>query len=70
MSTADNILKEALTLKPSEKAELIDKLISTLDESDTEIDKLWSKEVENRINAYDKGEIKSISLEEVLKKYK
>jgi putative addiction module component (TIGR02574 family) len=70
MNTSDNILKKALSLKPPEKAQLIDKLISSLDKSDKEIDKLWSKEAEDRIDAYDQGKINSVSLEEVLKKYK
>jgi len=70
MTTTDNILKEALTLGPSEKAQLIDKLISSLDKSDKEIDKLWAKEAEDRIDAYDQGKLKAISLEKVLQKYR
>ena len=70
MMTTDSILKEALTLKPSEKAQLIDKLISTLDKPDSEIDALWSKEAEDRIDAYDHGKIKVVSLEDVLQKYR
>jgi putative addiction module component (TIGR02574 family) len=70
MASTDNIFKEALTLKPSEKAQLIDKLISTLDKSDKEIDELWAKEAEDRIDAYDQGKIKAISLEKVLQKYR
>ena len=70
MAIQDNILKEALTLKPSEKAQLIEKLIASLDKSDKEIDALWAKEAEDRINAYDLGKIKSISLEKVLQKYR
>jgi putative addiction module component (TIGR02574 family) len=70
MTTTDNILKEALTLRPSEKAQLIDKLISSLDKSDKEIDKLWAKEAEDRIDAYDQGKLKAISLEKVLQKYR
>jgi putative addiction module component (TIGR02574 family) len=70
MATADRIFKEALTLSPSEKAQLIDKLISTLDKSDKEIDELWVKEAEDRIDAYDQGKIKAISLEKVLQKYR
>ena len=69
MTTTDNIFKEALTLKPSEKAQLIDKLISTLDKPDKEIDGLWAKEAEDRIDSYDQGKIKAISLEKVLQKY-
>jgi putative addiction module component (TIGR02574 family) len=70
MGTADNIFKEALTLKPSEKAQLIDRLLSSLDQSDKKIDQLWVKEAEDRIDAYDLGKIKAISLEKVLKKYR
>ncbi|MDY6969847.1 MAG: addiction module protein [Spirochaetota bacterium] len=70
MNTTDNVFKEALKLKPTKKAELIDKLIYSLDKSDKEIDKLWAKEVENRIDAYEQGKIKAISLKEVLQKYK
>jgi putative addiction module component (TIGR02574 family) len=70
MSSHDSILKEALTLKPSQKAELVDKLLSSLDKPDGEIDTLWAKEVEDRIDAYDQGEIKAVTLKEVLEKYK
>jgi putative addiction module component (TIGR02574 family) len=70
MATADTVIKEALMLKPSEKAQLIDKLLSTLDKPDKEIDELWAKEAEDRIDAYDQGKIKKISLEKVLQKYR
>jgi putative addiction module component (TIGR02574 family) len=70
MAITDNVFKEALTLKPSEKAQLIDKLLSSLDKSNKEIDELWAKEAEDRIDAYDLGKIKAISLEKVLKKYR
>jgi len=70
MAAPKNILKEALTLKASEKAELVDKLLSSLDKPDKEIDKLWAQEAEDRINAYDRGEIKAVTLKEVLEKYK
>ncbi len=69
MTTTDKFFKEALTLRPSEKAQLIDKLLYSLDKSDKEIDKLWAKEVEDRIDAYDRGKIKAVSLEKVLNKY-
>jgi putative addiction module component (TIGR02574 family) len=70
MATTDNIFKETLTLRPSEKAQLIDKLISTLDKPDKEIDELWAKEAEDRIDAYDQGKLKAVSLEKILQKYK
>jgi len=70
MTTTGNILKEALTLRPSDKAHLIDKLISSLDKSDKEIDELWAKEAEGRIDAFDQGKLKAVSLEKVLQKYR
>ena len=70
MDVTNNILKDALTLKPSQKAKLIDKLLSTLDKPDREIDELWAKEVEERIEAYDRGQIKAIPLEKIIEKYK
>lgn len=70
MAIPKNVLKEALSLNPANKAELVDKLLYSLDKPDKEIDALWIKEVESRIDAYEKGKLKAISLEEVLNKYK
>jgi hypothetical protein len=53
MPGRENLFKEALTLRPSKKAQLIDKLLSSLDKADKEIDELWAKEAEGRIDAYD-----------------
>ncbi len=69
MATANNILKDAMNLTPSQKAELIDKLITTLDKPDKEIDEMWAKEAEDRIDAFGQGKIKAVSLEKVLEKY-
>ena len=70
MTITENILKEASKLTPIEKAQLIDKLIFILDKPDREIDELWAGEVEDRLDAYDQGKIKAISLERVLQKYR
>ncbi len=70
MPVLNEILQRALTLKPAEKAELIDKLLSSLDMPDKEVDELWAKEAEDRIEAYDQGKIKAIALEKVLEKCK
>ena len=70
MATPKDILEQVLSLKPAEKAELVDKLLSDLDKPDEEIDKLWAKEAESRIDAYERGKLKAVSLEDVLAKYK
>ncbi len=70
MAASNDILKEALGLKPAEKAELIDKLLSSLDNPDIELDELWAKEAEDRIDSYEQGQIKAVTLREVLEKYR
>jgi putative addiction module component (TIGR02574 family) len=63
------ILKKALELPTIERATLADHLLSSLDQPDEHIDALWREEVENRINAYQSGKIRAVSLKEVLSKY-
>ena len=70
MTAPNEILREALSLKPSQKAELIDKLLSSLDNPDKKIDDLWAKEAESRIDAYEQGHIQAVTLEKVLEKYR
>ena len=70
MASAREILKKALNLEPAEKAELIDKLLSSLDRPDRELDELWAKEAESRIDAYEQRKIKAVTLKEVLGKYR
>ena len=48
---------EALKLTPAERAELIEELIVSLDRPDPAIDALWSTEAEDRLAAYDRGEM-------------
>jgi len=70
MSTAKDILKQAIQLAPTEKVKLVDHLITSLDKPGSDLDKLWAVEAESRLDAYKKGSLISISLEEVLSKYK
>ena len=70
MSTAKDILKEAIQLEPTEKVKLVDQLITSLDKPDKDIDKLWAEEAESRLEAFKQGKLKVVSLEEVLSKYK
>lgn len=65
----DQILAEALKLKPMERAELVEQLLSSFEfPSRKIIDALWAEEAENRIDAFERGEITTISAKEVFKK--
>ena len=70
MAAPAKILKEALQLKPAQKAELVDELLSSLDQTDKAIRTQWAREAESRINAYERGKLKAVSIEKVLSKYK
>ncbi len=70
MELSEKILKDELSLKPAQRTQLIDRLLFSLDRPDSTIDRLWAKEAENRIDAYDHGELSSLSLEEVMERYK
>lgn len=70
-SNAEKILQEALNLPPQDRAEVLERLMATFQEPpDPEIDKLWAQEAEDRIDAYDRGELGSVSAEEVFARIK
>ena len=64
-----SIVEEALTLKPIERLHLVNELLLSLDIPTKEIDLLWAEEAEKRIEAYNQGEVKTLSSQEVFAKY-
>lgn len=69
MHTKNEVLAEALALPPIERAELIEELLSSFDFPDRErLDRLWAAEAEDRIDAYERGEISTVPLESVFEK--
>ena len=65
-----SIVEEALTLKPIERLHLVDELLLSLDIPTKEIDLVWAKEAEKRLEAYNLGEVKTLSSQEVFAKYR
>jgi putative addiction module component (TIGR02574 family) len=57
---------EARKLSPEERIALIEDLQRSLVSPDPEIDRVWGEEARDRLNAYRRGEIEAISLEEVI----
>jgi putative addiction module component (TIGR02574 family) len=64
---AEQVLTEALSLPPSERAQLAERLFSSLDISQQELDRLWAQEADSSIIAYNSGGIKAISASDVFK---
>lgn len=61
--------EKALNLKVIDKIHLIEKMLESLDKVDPEIEKEWAAESEARYDAYRKGQIKAIPLDEIKGKY-
>ena len=59
--------EEIRKLTAEEQAELMDELLSlTYREPDPEIEKAWAEEAERRLEAYERGETRAVSAEEVM----
>jgi putative addiction module component (TIGR02574 family) len=60
------VLEEALSLPADERAALAERLLTSLDVShDRRIDELWAQEAEDRLDAFERGEIKAVPVKEV-----
>jgi putative addiction module component (TIGR02574 family) len=60
------ILAEALKLPPVERAELVENLLRSFEfESRSKIDALWAEEAEDRIDAFERGEMAAIPVRDV-----
>lgn len=69
-SQAKELMALATALSPDERIALVEEILSSLDQPDAAIDRLWAKEAEDRLSAYRRGEIKAVDLDEVLAKYR
>lgn len=62
----NQLLEEALALPPDERAEVADRLLTSLETPDhREIDELWASEAEDRLEAFDRGDLRSVPAAEV-----
>jgi putative addiction module component (TIGR02574 family) len=62
----ETLLKQALGLKPVERAQLIEELFHSFDKAhDDVVDTRWAEEAEARLDAYEAGHISADSAETV-----
>ena len=65
------VVSDALSLPPRSSAKLAERLLESLDDpKQKEIDRLWADEAEDRIDAYERGELKTIPGQEVFRRLK
>jgi putative addiction module component (TIGR02574 family) len=62
----DEVFRAALSLPEEVRIELAEQLLESIDSADQrEIDARWAREAEDRIDAYDRGEIAAFTVDEV-----
>lgn len=62
---AEKLIEQVLGLPADERAEVAERLLSSLEPPLSSIDQLWAQEAEDRIDAYERGEIEAIPAEDV-----
>lgn len=60
---------EASKLSPDERAELVEGILESFDPIDPSNDTLWLAEAQDRVQAYQRGEITAVEMDEVLEKH-
>jgi putative addiction module component (TIGR02574 family) len=65
MATSEEILEQLLSLPIETRARLAQQLLESLAPPNERNRKLWAEEVESRLEAYERGELKAIPGEEV-----
>lgn len=62
------LIDEAVSLPVEKRALVIDSLLRSLNQPESEIDKIWAKEAKRRLNELRSGRVKAIPGEKVFKK--
>lgn len=61
----EEIIAQVIKLKPTERFDLVEKILHSLDHPNPEIDRIWQEEAEKRLAAYRAGKIKGIPAEDI-----
>jgi len=65
VATSEEILQQILSLPVETRARLAQQLLESLEPQRERNRQLWDKEVESRLDAYERGELQAVSGEEV-----
>lgn len=68
MISKDELISEAVSLPVDIRLQLVERLLESLNPSHKDIDELWANEAERRVLEIEKGEVKTISGNEVFQK--
>jgi len=68
MAKTKELFEDAISLPIEVKTQLIDKLLHSINPIQKEIDELWAKEAESRVNEIHKGTVNAVPSEKIFKK--
>ena len=66
-TSAKTVMDQALKLPVNDRAALVDTLILSLDKPDPALDAEWLKEAEDRLSAYQSGELAAVDADDVFR---
>jgi len=61
----NEVLELALHLKANDRFLIIDELLKSLDKPDKEINEIWENEAVSRLEAYRRGELETVPMENI-----
>lgn len=63
-ASSEQILQQTLALSPQDRAEILERLLASFQvPPDPHVDELWAREAEDRLDAYDRGELGAVPAE-------
>ena len=65
----DKLVSELRSLPNEDKIRVLEALLTDLHEADPDVDAMWADEARRRWQAYKRGELASISYEELMSQY-
>ncbi len=69
MESVKQLATKAIALKPIDRIQLVESILLSLDKLDSEIEALWAKEADDRLEAYKRGEVDAKDWDEIKKRY-
>ena len=69
MLQTDKILVDILTLKAEEKLQLVEKILTSLHPVNKGVDAAWAHEAEERVTAFNDGNVHTINEKDIFEKY-
>jgi len=69
METAEQLAEMAVRLQPAERLRLIEAILFSLDKVDPNVEQNWVAEAEARHEAYKRGELGTVSWDEIGKRH-